>query len=146
MPNYIPTVITSNNGLVSVVSTDSTSYQSILNSMGSFVYKVNFIYMKANSNQQILNGFVIEQYDVSGYIKSYEQKPTIDPYQYQTSNFFRLIAEKVILNGQTTIDMFVEPNEVLYFNIYITQLSVKDYLGGNSFLENDFFNNFKDVI
>lgn len=146
MPNYIPTVITSNNGLVSVLSTDSTSYDSIINSMGSFVYRVNFIYMKANTNQQILNGFVIEQYDVSGNIKSYEQKPTIDPYQFQTSNFFRLTAERVVLNGQATIDMIVEPNEVLYFNIYVTQLSIKHYLRDNSFLDNDFFNNFKDVI
>jgi hypothetical protein len=146
MPNYIPTLISSNNGLVSVVSTDGTSYESITNSMGSFVYKVNSVYMKANTNQQILNGFVIEQYDVSGYIKSYEQKPTIDPYQYQTSSFFKLLAKNVVLNGQTTFDMVVEPNEVLYLNLYITELGIKDYLSENSLLDNDFFRNFTDVI
>ena len=46
--------------------------------MGSFVYGVESIYVKANSNEQILKGFTVEQYDVNGYIKSFEQKPTID--------------------------------------------------------------------
>ena len=74
----LATTTTYPNGVVSVVSTDGTSYQSILNSMGSFVYGVESIYVKANSNEQILKGFTVEQYDVNGYIKSFEQKPTID--------------------------------------------------------------------
>ena len=57
--------------IISVTSTDGTSYESILNSMGSYVYLVQNLYMKANSNAQILEGFTIEQYDVNGYIKSF---------------------------------------------------------------------------
>ena len=79
MPSYIPTITTYNNGVITVVSTDGTSYESILNSMGSFVYGVEEVYVKTNSNEQILKGFQVEQYDVSGYVKSFSQKPTVDP-------------------------------------------------------------------
>jgi hypothetical protein len=146
MPTYIPTITTFNNGLVSVISTDGTSYESIINSMGSFVYGVEVVYMKANSNEQILNGFTIEQYDVKGYIKSFEQKPTIDPYQYQKSVFFRLAKENVVLNGQTTFDLNILPNEVVYLIIQVNELALRDYLSGTSAFDNDFFKNFSDVI
>ena len=146
MPTYIPTITTNTNGLVTVVSTDGTSYESILNSMGSFVYKVVEVYMKANSNNQILNGFRIEQYDVNGYVKSFDQKPTIDPYQYQKSVFFKLSKENVVLNGQTTFDMNVLPNEVIYMSVYVNELALRNYLSGTIMFDNDFFKNFKDVI
>jgi hypothetical protein len=146
MPVYIPTVTTFVNGVVSVTSTDGTSYQSILNSMGSFVYGVDEVYLKANSNSQILNGFTVEQYDVNGYIKSFEQKPTIDPYQYQKSVFFKMARENVVLNGQTTIDTSILPNEVVFMNIYVNELTMRDYLSGTSAFDNDFFKNFSDVI
>jgi hypothetical protein len=146
MPAYIPTVTTYSGGVVSVISTDGTSYQSILNSMGSFVYGVDGIYLKANSNAQILEGFSIEQYDVNGYIKAFSQKPTIDPYQYQNSTFFKLSKENVILNGQTLFDMTILPNEVVFMNIYVEELTMRDYLSGNSAFDNDFFKNFSDVL
>lgn len=146
MGTVIATTTTYSSGVISVQSTDGTSYESILNSMGSFVYGVDSVYLKANSNSQILNGFTIEQYDVSGYINSFEQKPTIDPYQYQNSVFFKLAKENVVLNGQTTFDLNILANEVIYMVIYTEQLALRDYLSGNSFLDNDFFKNFSDVL
>jgi hypothetical protein len=142
----VATTTTFTNGAISVISTDGTSYESILNSMGSFVYGVDEVYLKANSNSQILNGFVVEQYDVNGYIKSFEQKPTIDPYQYQKSVFFKMAKENVVLNGQTTFDLNVLPNEVIFMNIYVNELTMRDYLSGTSAFDNDFFKNFSDVI
>lgn len=146
MPSYIPTITTFNNGVVSVVSTDSTSYESILNSMGSHVYGVLDIYLKADSNLQILEGFVVEQYDANGYIKSFNQKPTVDPYQFQKSVFFNLIKENVILNGQTTFDMKVLPNEVIYMVIYADLFSTSHYLGRSTLFDDVFFKNFSNVL
>jgi hypothetical protein len=146
MGTVVATTTTFTNGAISVISTDGTSYESILNSMGSFVYGVDEVYLKANSNSQILNGFVVEQYDVNGYIKSFEQKPTIDPYQYQKSVFFKMAKENVVLNGQTTFDLNVLPNEVIFMNIYVNELTMRDYLSGISAFDNDFFKNFSDVI
>lgn len=146
MGTVLATTTTFNNGAISVVSTDGTPYESILSSMGSFVYGVDKVYLKANSNSQILNGFKVEQYDVNGYIKSFEQKPTIDPYQYQKSVFFKMTKENVVLNGQTTFDLNILPNEVVYMNIYVNQLALRDYLSGNSAFDNDFFKNFNNVL
>jgi hypothetical protein len=146
MGTVVATTTTFTNGAISVISTDGTSYESILNSMGSFVYGVDEVYLKANSNSQILNGFTVEQYDVNGYIKSFEQKPTIDPYQYQKSVFFKMAKENVVLNGQTTFDLNVLPNEVIFMNIYVNELTMRDYLSGTSAFDNDFFKNFSDVI
>lgn len=142
----VATITNYPNGAISVISTDGTSYESILNSMGSFVYGVNEVYMKANSNSQILKGFKVEQYDVNGYIKSFEQKPTIDPYQYQKSVFFKMTKENVVLNGQTTFDLSMLPNEVVFMSIYVNELTLRDYLSGNSAFDNDFFKNFTNVI
>ncbi len=142
----VATITNYPNGAISVISTDGTSYESILNSMGSFVYGVNEVYMKTNSNSQILKGFKVEQYDVNGYIKSFEQKPTIDPYQYQKSVFFKMTKENVVLNGQTTFDLSMLPNEVVFMSIYVNELTLRDYLSGNSAFDNDFFKNFTNVI
>ena len=141
-----PSVSSYPSGALSVISTDGTSYESILNSMGSYVYAIQNVYMKANSNSQLLKGFTIEQYDVNGYIKSFNQKPTIDPYQYQKSIFFKLAKENIVLNGQTTFDLSILPSEVVFLNIYTYELSLKDYLSGNSLLDSDFFKNFSDVL
>lgn len=146
MGTVLATTTTFTNGAISVISTDGTSYESILNSMGSFVYGVDNIYLKTNSNSQILKGFKVEQYDVSGYIKSFEQKPTVDPYQYQNSVFFKMTKENVVLNGQTTFDLDMLPNEVVFMNIYVNELTLRDYLSGNSAFDNDFFKNFSDVL
>jgi hypothetical protein len=142
----LATTTTFTNGAISVISTDGTSYEAILNSMGSFVYGVDNVYLKTNSNSQILNGFTVEQYDVNGYIKSFAQKPTVDPYQYQKSVFFKMAKENVVLNGQTTFDIDMLPNEVVYMVIYVEQLALRDYLSGNSFFDNDFFKSFSNVI
>lgn len=146
MGTVLATTTTFTNGAISVISTDGTSYESILNSMGSFVYGVDNIYLKTNSNSQILKGFKVEQYDVNGYIKSFEQKPTVDPYQYQKSVFFKMTKENVILNGQTTFDLDMLPNEVVFMSIYVNELTMRDYLSGNSAFDNDFFQNFNDVL
>jgi hypothetical protein len=146
MPSYIPTITTYNNGVITVVSTDGTPYESILNSMGSFVYGVEGVYVKTNSNEQILKGFQVEQYDVSGYVKSFSQKPTVDPYQYQKSVFFKMTKENVVLNGQTTFDIDVLPNEVIFMNVYVNEIGLRNYLQGDSAFDIDFFKDFNDVL
>ena len=54
--------------------------------------------------------------------------------------------ENVILNGQTTFDLDMLPNEVVFMSIYVNELTMRDYLAGNSAFDNDFFQNFNDVL
>jgi hypothetical protein len=96
MPLYIPTITTFVNGVVTVTSTDATPYNTIINSMGSFVYGIKEMYLKANSNNQILQSYQFNRYDVNGALESYVDVPAIDPYQFQTSLFLKLAKDNNI--------------------------------------------------
>lgn len=144
MPIYIPTVTTYVNGVVTVASNDSTPYNSIINSMGSFVYGIRGMYLKANSNSQILQSYQFNRYDVNGTLESYVDIPTIDPYQYQSSLYLKLAKDNVVLDGRTNLDFTLEPSETLYIIFYTSQLANRDLVPRTNFLNNDFFNLFND--
>jgi hypothetical protein len=149
MPTYIPTVTTFVNGVVTVVSTDATPYSSILNSMGSFVYGVSEMYLKANSNEQILQSYQFNRYNVNGALESYVDVPTIDPYQFQPSLFLKLSKKNVLFDGRTNLDFILKPSETLFIIFYTKQLANRDLVPKTNFLNNDFFNLFhgyKDII
>jgi hypothetical protein len=144
MPIFIPTVTTYVNGVVTVSSTDSTPYNSIINSMGSFVYGIREMYLKANSNSQILQSYQFSRYDVNGTLESFVDVPTIDPYQFQSSLFFKLAKDNVFLDGRTNLDFTLLPSETLYIIFYTSQLANRDLVPRTDFLNNDFFNLFND--
>ena len=144
MPIFIPTVTTYVNGVVTVISTDATPYSTIVQSMGSFVYGVSEMYLKANSNDQILQSYQFNRYDVNGTLESYVDVPTIDPYQFQSSLFFKLARENVVLDGRTNLDFILQPSETLYIIFYTKQLANRDSVPATNFFNNDFFNLFDD--
>ena len=144
MPLYIPTITTFVNGVVTVTSTDATPYNTIINSMGSFVYGIKEMYLKANSNNQILQSYQFNRYDVNGALESYVDVPAIDPYQFQTSLFLKLAKDNVVLDGRTNLDFILQPSEVLYIVLYTSQLANRDLVPRTNFLNNDFFNLFND--
>jgi len=144
MPIYIPTVTTFVNGVVTVTSTDATPYNTIIQSMGSFYYGVGEIYLKANSNSQILQSYQFNKYNVNGNLESYVQVPAIDPYQFQSSLFVKLIKNDVILDGRTNLDFTILPNEIIYMILYTKQIANRDLVSETNFFNNDFFNLFDD--
>ena len=144
MPIFIPTVTTYVNGVVTVASLDATPYSSIINSMGSFVYGVKEMYLKANSNSQILQSYQFNRYDVNGTLESYVDVPTIDPYQYQSSLFLKLAKDNVVLDGRTNLDFTLQPSETMYLIFYTNQLANRDLVPRTNFFNNDFFNLFND--
>lgn len=144
MPIFIPSVTTYVNGVVTVSSTDATPYSSIINSMGSFVYGVTEMYLKANTNSQILQSYQFNRYDVNGTLESFVDIPTIDPYQFQSSLFLKLVKENVFFDGRTNLDFTLLPNETLYIIFYTSQLANRNLVPRTNFFNNDFFNLFND--
>ena len=144
MPIFIPTITTYVNGVVTVASLDATPYSSIIQSMGSFVYGIREMYLKANSNNQILQSYQFKRYDVNGTLESYVDTPTIDPYQFQSSLFLKLARENVVLDGRTSLDFTLLPSESLYLIFYTNQLANRDLVPRTNFFNNDFFNLFND--
>ena len=144
MPVFIPTITTFVNGVVTVISTDATPYNSIIQSMGSFVYGVEEIYLKANSNSQILQSYQFNRYNVNGNLETFLQIPAINPYQFQYSLFVKLDRNDVILDGRTNLDFTLLPSEVLYMILYTKQIANRDLVPRTNFFNNDFFNLFND--
>jgi len=144
MPIYIPTITTFANGVVTVASNDATPYNSIIQSMGSFTYGVSEMYLKANSNSQILQSYQFNRYDTNGTLESFVNVPTIDPYQFQSSLFLKLARENVVLDGRTNLDFTLQPSETLYIIFYTKQLANRDLVPATNFFNNDFFNLFND--
>jgi hypothetical protein len=144
MPVFIPTITTFVNGVVTVTSTDATPYSNIIQSMGSFIYEVGELYLKANSNNQILQSYQFNKYNVNGNLESYVQVPAIDPYQFQSSLFVKLDRNDVILDGRTNLDFTLLPSEVLYMILYTKQIANRDLVPRTNFFNNDFFNLFND--
>ena len=144
MPIYIPTITTFVNGVVTVTSTDATPYSTIIQSMGSFIYGIREMYLKANSNNQILETYQFSRYDVNGTLESYVDVPTIDPYQFQSSLFLKLTKDNVFLDGRTNLDFTLLPSETLYIILYTSQLANRDLIPRPNFFNNDFFNLFND--
>jgi hypothetical protein len=144
MPIYIPIVTTYVNGVVTVTSTDTTPYSTIVQSMGTFVYGISEIYLKANSNSQILQSYQFNRYDVNGTLQSYVDVPTIDPYQFQSSLNLKLAKGNVFLDGRTNLDFVLLPSESLYMILKTTQIANRDLVPETNFFNNDFFNLFDD--
>ena len=125
MPIFIPTITTYVNGVVTVASLDATPYSSIIQSMGSFVYGIREMYLKANSNSQILESYQFNRYDVNGTLESYVDVPVIDPYQFQTSLFLKLAKDTKSLEDirnkfkkSPSINTFEKSQEQFFNKLY----------------------------
>jgi len=143
---YTPTIQNYPSGIVSIASLDSTSYNMILNSMGSHSYLVKKGYLKTESNSQILEGFEVFEYDSNGNQLIYSEKPLIDPKQSQKSLFFKFNKESVVLNGNTSFNMNILPNEKVFLVLYTYTISNGSFLNDKGLLGDGFFNEYRDEL
>lgn len=146
MPTLIPTISTYSNNVVTIASLDTTPYYMIQNSMGSFIYGINEMYLKANTNSQILQSYKFNRYDVNGNVESFFEVPLIDPYQFQTSLFLKMTRENIYLDGRTNFSFTLLPNETLFIIFYTNQLANRDFVSPTNFFNEDFFNKQYNVL
>jgi hypothetical protein len=144
---YFATTQTYPTGVVTVSSLDATSYNALINSMGSWVYKIKTMYLKANQLVQFTNPLLFNEYDVNGTRQSFFQVMPVDPYQYQTALNFDLVMDDVVLNGRTTLSTTLNPNEIVFLVIRTEALTNRLYLQGKDTFFNDFiFGNYAEEL
>jgi hypothetical protein len=136
---YIPTTTFYLNGIYTIASTTGTPYLEIQNSMGSYQYRVDNIYMQCNTAQQLLQGLSFRSYDVNGDINNFLNATTVSPYQYQNSLFIKPIRKDIVLDGRTSISFNLLPIENVNFSFYVTEYSNGMFLKGLKFLDDYFF-------
>lgn len=143
---YTPSVTNFPDGVVTVASTDNTSYKAITESSGSFVYGITKVYMSASNGSQLLKPLVFTQYDVNGTIESHSQVPTLDPYQFQNSIFVDFGQKNMYLNGRNNFTFAVLPTENISMVIYAEEISNRNSLKPTNFFNNDFFTDYAEEI
>ena len=146
MGTYVPVITPSTSNAVSIYGDGATTYDELVNSMGSFLYEIKEIYLKANTNDQLLQPLDFYQFDVNGRADAYSQIVTVDPYQYQTSAVFKLTKDEVILNGRTSLTMNLLANETVSLVLYVNEISNKDFVNKTNMFSDDFFKEYTNFL
>ena len=136
---YLPTTTFYPNGIYRIISTTTTPYFVIQNSMGSYQYRIDDIYMQSITTQQLLQGLGFRRYDVNGDITNFLNVTTVNPYQYQNSLFMKPLRNDIVLDGRTSINFNLLPNEDVNFVFYITEYSNGMFLQDPTFFNDYFF-------
>lgn len=152
MAVIVPTVTTVSPKLVSVTSQNTTSYDEVINSMGSVVYRINKMFFKGSQIAQILENMTFYKYDANGNVEQKILVPTVDPNQYQNTLFLEMDRNKYVLDGFLSLSFFLQPSSTVLLYLYCDEFSVSDFLKELDefpvdFLKTyDFYNDFKDTL
>ena len=137
---YKPTITTIPNGVVSVISTVGTAYNTILNSQSGYVYGLLESYIHTLSVEQLFQPYLYNRYDVNGNLESYTENVLIDPYQIINARTFKPLKDNVVFDGRTSMAFTILPNEIINLVIYVLQIANADYVTPTHFYNEDFFN------
>ncbi len=99
MATHTPTAVVYPNGVVTVESLDGTSYESILESLGSKQYIMTDVYIQSGSVPQMLEPIGFFKYDTNGNIIDNKVIPTVDPNQDQLSLNIDFKSKDYVLDG-----------------------------------------------
>lgn len=152
MAIHTPTSVNYPNGVVTVTSLDSTTYASILESLGSKQYIITGIYLQAGSVPQMLEPIGFFKYDSNGNIADTDVIPTVDPNQEQLALNIDFESKDYVLDGKLYIDYNIRANEEV--NIYIENIihGNDDYLPPDPDFDHEFlktygfFEDYSDLI
>jgi len=150
---YAPTSTFFLNGVFSITSNKGTTYSEIQQSMGSYQYGIDEIYLQSNTTEQLLQPLGFRSYDVNGTISNIIDVLTVNPYQNQNSLFTKPISKNLVLDGRTSINFNLLANEDVNFVFYTTEQSNAIYLKEPTFFDDyffkqqeDFFNGFVEQV
>lgn len=127
MPVVPPIITTNNVPIVSFVAPNVT-YNQILESLGSYVYGVEFIYLATTNYTQISQPVKYNHFDANGNAINTYLPFAVDPYQNQPSIYFHTNPDEVILDGFSSLTFDIDPNNIVFFKIFVTAVSTGGYL------------------
>lgn len=129
---YSPTVTVFPAPVVTIVSQDRTTYETIQQSLATTLYIASGVEITATSNDQISQPIEFSNYDVNGDLANFNIAPTIDPFQYQTAVSINLGERNIIFDGRTRMNVQLLGNSQSNLDFDVAQMSAsgKDELGG----------------
>ena len=125
MGAYTPVVTT---GITPVISVSSSSvlvngqgitYQQFLNSLGTYDYGVEFVYMSATNYQQITQAINYFHFDSNGNQVQAYLPFTTDPYQNQPSIYYETEPSEIIFDGFSSFTFSLLAGGLVYLKYYV---------------------------
>lgn len=129
---YSPTITVFPAPVVTIVSQDSTTYETIQQSLTTTTYVATAVEITATSNEQITQPIEFSNYDVNGDINNFNVTPTVDPFQYQTAVELNLAERNIVFDGRTKMNVQLLGNSQTNLDFNVAQVSAAgaDELGG----------------
>ena len=105
------------------------SYEEFLNSLGSYVYLVDKMYLYSLDSNQINQVMLFTKYDANGNQYYNNLTPQIDPFQENSNSYlFATKQNDLILDGLSRLSFMLFSNQVLVIDIYAERRSIPEYL------------------
>lgn len=138
--NYAPTITVSPTPLISVTTSDLTSYDEIQETQGTISYQADSIYFQTETIEQVNEPLDIEIYDADGNLKKTKQINPADPNQFLPVKNINLENDPIIFDGRTRLNLNILPNENIKLYFQTRQVEPSDLLKENTrkFFSEDF--------
>ena len=126
--SFAPIVTTNSTPIVTVspnitssptsVFSSNVTYDQILQSLGSFVYGSEFIYLATTTYTQIGQPMKYLHFDANGNQAQTYLPFAVDPYQSQPAIYYETNSDEIILDGFSSLTFNLEPNITVYFKTF----------------------------
>lgn len=128
MPTASPIITISTVPILQTTMVGAITYAEFRNILGIQVFKINSIFIQAESNEQINQPLAYNDTQVTG--KGFQEvlKPKIDPYQYRASFVLDNKGKEIVLNGFSTIAFNLLPRQSISMVLCSDQKSLQDDL------------------
>jgi len=110
---YTPIVTVSTSPFLSFTTGDLNTYEEIQETQGSVQYKVESMYIKSLSIDQINRPIKFQRYGANGDISSIEEVNLTDPAQYQPAKNINLSKKQIIFDGELRMEVIVLAGETI---------------------------------
>lgn len=97
-----------------------TTYQQILQSMGSYVYGSNFIYIAASTYSEITQAVFYNHFNAAGNQVQTYLPFSVDPYQLQPTLYYQTDEEDIVFDGFSSMTINISQNSIVYLKFYMT--------------------------
>jgi len=137
MPTVPPNISTLSTPAIQVSSVSGVSYYQIQQSIGTFVYLVNNIYMYSSNINQLLQPIGLKKYNKFGDKHIRVLQPMVDPYQSSSALNQTMLGLDYMFDSNNGFYPTISANTSVNFQFSTTEISHQDYLSGKT--------NFQDI-
>lgn len=111
----------------SSISSPNISYDQLINSLGTYNYGSDFLYLASTTLKQINQPFFYTHFDAAGNQISTYLAFAVDPYQNLPSIYYETNPDEIIFDGFSSLTFDLYAREVVYFKMF----ALIEYMAGD---------------